>query len=70
MNSWNKPPFGRAKEPEGRNIPKEIVKERGRTFISLAFDAYKQNRINIKELSDYLGAKLNYIPKIREHLYG
>lgn len=66
--SWNKPSFGRSKEPEGRNIPKEIVKERGKTYISLAFDAYKQNRINIKELSDYLGAKLIYIPKIREHL--
>lgn len=69
LNSWNKPVFGRAKEPR-RNIPKEIVKERGKTFISLAFDAYRQNRINIKELSDYLGAKLIYIPKIREYLYG
>jgi len=70
LNSWNKPVFGRAKEPEGRNIPKEIVKERGKTFISLVFDAYRQNRINVKELSDYLGAKLIYIPKIREYLYG
>lgn len=70
LTEWNKPTFGRAKEPEGRNIPKEIVKERGKTFISLAFDAYRQNRISIKELSDYLGAKLTYIPKIREHLYG
>jgi len=70
LNSWNKPVFGRAKEPEGRNIPKEIVKERGKTYISLAFDAYRQNRINIKELSDYLGAKLIYIPQIREQLYG
>lgn len=69
LNSWNKPSFGRAKESEGRNIPKEIVKEKGKTFISLAFEAYNQNRINIKELSDYLGAKLIYIPKIREHLY-
>lgn len=69
LKSWNKPTFGRAKEP-GRNIPKEIVKERGKTFISLAFDAYRQNRINIKELSDYLGAKLMHIPKIRDYLYG
>lgn len=70
LKTWNKPSFGRAKEPEGRNIPKEIIKERGKTFISMAFDAYMQNRINIKELSDYLGAKLIYIPKIRQYLYG
>jgi len=68
LKSWNKPSFGRSKEPEGRNIAKEIVKERGKTFISLAFDAYRQNRINIKELSDFLGAKLIYIPKIRHYL--
>lgn len=70
LKSWNKPSFGRAKEPKGRDIPQEIVKERGKTFISLAFDAYRQNKINIKELSDYLGAKLIYIPKIRQYLYG
>ncbi|MBM4176817.1 MAG: hypothetical protein FJ213_11700 [Ignavibacteria bacterium] len=70
LKSWNKPTFGRSKESEGRNIPKEIVKERGITFISLAFTAYEQNKINLKELSDYLGAKLTYIPKIKELLYG
>ena len=70
LKSWNKSSFGRAKEPKGREIPKEIVKERGKTFIGLAFIAYEQNRINLKELSDYLGAKLSYIPQIRQHLYG
>lgn len=70
LKTWNRPSFGRAKESEGRNIPKEIVKERGKTFLSLAFGAYEQNKINLKELSDYLGAKLIYIPKIRQHLYG
>jgi len=68
-NAWNKPSFGRAKEPKGRDIPREIVYERGKTFISLAFRAFEQNKINLKELSDYLGAKLGYIPKIRQHLY-
>jgi len=70
LNSWNKPSFRRAKKPKGREIPKELVKERGITFISLAFTAYEQNKINLKELSDYLGAKLTYIPKIKELLYG
>ena len=33
--AWNKPQFGRAKHPEGRNIAKETIKEKGRTYISL-----------------------------------
>ena len=68
-NVWNKPSFGKAKEPEGRNIPKEIIKERGKTYISLALSAFDRNRINLKDLSDYLGVKLSYIPRIRQLLY-
>lgn len=65
---WNKPQFGRAKNPEGRNIAKETVQEKGRTYIDLAFKAYDQNRINIKDLSDFLGVKLSFIPKTRQVL--
>lgn len=65
---WNKPQFGKAKKPEGRNIAKETLKEKGRTYISLAFKAYDQNRINLKDLSDFLGVKLSYIPKTRQLL--
>jgi Zn-dependent peptidase ImmA (M78 family) len=65
---WNKPQFGRAKNPEGRNLAKEAVQEKGRTFIGLAFKAYDQNRINLKDLSDFLGVKLSYIPKTRQLL--
>lgn len=70
LEKWNKPTFGRAKEPKGRQIPKEIVSEKGKTFIGLAFNAYEQNRISLKELSDYLGTKFIYIPQIRQQLYG
>jgi Zn-dependent peptidase ImmA (M78 family)/transcriptional regulator with XRE-family HTH domain len=66
--AWNKPSFGRAKKPEGRNIAKETIKEKGRTFISLAFSAYDQNRIDLKDLSDFLGIKLSYIPRTRQLL--
>lgn len=66
---WNKPPFGKAKEPEGRNIPKEVIKERGKTYIGLALNAFDRNKINLKDLSDYLGVKLSYIPRIRQMLY-
>jgi Zn-dependent peptidase ImmA (M78 family) len=66
--AWNKPQFPRSKEPEGRNIPKETIKEKGRIYISLAFSAFDQNRIDLKDLSDFLGIKLSYIPKTRELL--
>jgi len=66
--AWNKPSFGRAKNPEGRNIAKETIKEKGRTYISLAFTAFDQNRIDLKDLSDFLGVKLSYIPKTRQLL--
>ena len=65
---WNKPQFGKAKNPEGRNIAKETIKEKGRTYIGLAFQAFDQNRINIKDLSDFLGVRLSYIPKTRQLL--
>jgi len=68
-DKWNKPQFGRAKEPEGRNIPKEIIRERGKTYIGLALRAFDGNKINLKDLSDYLGVKLSYIPRIRQLLY-
>ncbi len=67
--AWNKPSFGRAKNPEGRNIAKETINEKGKTYISLAFSAYDQNRIDLKDLSDFLGIKLSYIPKTRQLLH-
>lgn len=66
--AWNKPSFGRAKHPEGRNLAKETIKEKGKAYISLAFSAFDQNRINLKDLSDFLGVRLSYIPKTRELL--
>jgi Zn-dependent peptidase ImmA (M78 family) len=66
--AWNKPSFGRAKKPEGRNIAKETIKEKGRAYISLAFSAFDQNRIDLKDLSDFLGVRLSYIPKTRQLL--
>ncbi len=66
--AWNKPQFGRAKEPKGRELHKESVQERGRTSVSLAFSAFDQNRIDLKDLSDFLGLKISYIPKTRQLL--
>jgi Zn-dependent peptidase ImmA (M78 family)/DNA-binding XRE family transcriptional regulator len=64
--AWNKPQFGRAKHPEGKNVAKETISEKGRIYISLAFSAYDQNRIDLKDLSDFLGIRLSYIPKTRQ----
>ncbi len=66
--AWNKPKFGRAKTPEGRNLAKEAIQEKGKTYISLAFSAFDQNRIDMKGLSDFLGIKFSYIPKTRQLL--
>lgn len=66
--AWNKPQFGRAKEPKGRELHKESLQERGRTYVSLAFSAFDQNRIDLKDLSDFLGLKVSYIPKTRQLL--
>jgi len=67
--AWNKPTFGRPKKREGHNIPKETIKEKGRTYISLAFKAFDQNRIDLKDLSDLLGIRLSYINKTRQLFY-
>lgn len=66
--AWNKPQFGRAKTPQGRDIARETIKEKGKTYISLAFSAFDQNRIDIKDLSDFLGVKFSYITKTRQLL--
>lgn len=66
--AWNKPTFGRSKTPEGRNIPKETIKEKGYNYLSLAFSAYDKNKIDLKDLSDFVGVKLSYIPRTRQLL--
>ncbi|MEX2235810.1 MAG: XRE family transcriptional regulator [Cyclobacteriaceae bacterium] len=66
--TWNKPAFGRKEHPEGRNIAREIITEKGRGYVSLAFKAFDQNKINIKDLSDFLGVGFSYLPKTRQLL--
>lgn len=66
--TWNKPTFSRAKEPKGRELHKEVLKEKGKTYVAMAFSAFDQNRIDMKDLSDFLGIKFSYIPKTRQLL--
>jgi Zn-dependent peptidase ImmA (M78 family)/transcriptional regulator with XRE-family HTH domain len=65
---WNKPSFGIAKENKGRNMPREMIMERGKNYVNLAFKAFDQNRIDLKDLSDYLGLRISSIPKTRQLL--
>jgi Zn-dependent peptidase ImmA (M78 family) len=64
----NKPSFGRAKDPKGRDIPAETLKEKGRSFVSMAFNAFDRNHIDILDLSGYLGVSMKNIEKTRELL--
>ncbi len=63
---WSKPHFARSKSKEGRNIPKETLKEKGRNYVKLAFNVYDQNKIDLKDLSDFLGVKLVHLAKTRQ----
>jgi Zn-dependent peptidase ImmA (M78 family) len=67
--AWNQPAFGISKENHGRNIPREIIKERGKNYVDLAFKAFDQNKIDLKDLSDYLGLRISLIPKTRQLLF-
>lgn len=54
--------FGRGK----RNTVKERIQERGRKYISMVFTAYNQDKIGTLDTADYLGVKIDQIPKVRE----
>lgn len=66
--AWNKPQVGYVKNKEGRNLAKETIREKGRTYVSLAFKAFDQHRIDLKDLADFLGIRLSYIPQTRQLL--
>ncbi len=57
-----KEPFRRGK----KNAIKICIQERGKKYISMVFGAYEQNKINNISVADYLGVKLDKIPKVKE----
>jgi len=57
------------KEPFGKGGPDEIktcLHERGKKYISMAFDAYERKKIDTIGLADYLGVTSDKISKIKE----
>jgi len=57
-----KEPFGRGKKDE----IKICLKERGKKYISMAFDAYERRKIDEMRVADYLGVTFDKISKVKE----
>lgn len=55
-------PFGRGKKDE----IKICLKERGKKYISMVFDAYERKKIDEMRVADYLGVTSDKISKIKE----
>jgi Zn-dependent peptidase ImmA (M78 family)/transcriptional regulator with XRE-family HTH domain len=55
------------KQQGGRsNPPKRCIRENGTTFVSLVFDALRDNRITYKDVADYLSVRVKYLPKVEQ----
>lgn len=50
----------------GRNIAKECIDQCGTHFISTVLDQHKKERITYSDVSDYLGIRLKYLPKVEQ----
>jgi Zn-dependent peptidase ImmA (M78 family)/DNA-binding XRE family transcriptional regulator len=46
------------------NPPKKCIRENGITFVSLVFDAFREDRITYKDVADYLAVRVKHLPKI------
>ena len=57
-----KEPFGRGKKDE----IKICFKERGKKYVSMAFDAYERKKIDEMRVADYLGVTSDKISKVKE----
>jgi len=55
-------PFGRGKKDE----IKICLKERGKKYTSMVFDAYERRKIDVMGLADYLGVTSDKISKVKE----
>lgn len=46
----------------------KVLNKTGRMFAKLVFESYHQNKIGLLDVSEYLGTKLNHLPKIEQSL--
>jgi Zn-dependent peptidase ImmA (M78 family) len=56
-------PFGKGGK---RDRIKECIQERGKKYVSMVFTAYNQTKIGTLDVADYLGVKIDQIPKVQE----
>ena len=61
-NAKDYKPFGKG----GKNPAKISIQERGKKYVGMVFDAYGQSKINVLDVADYLGVKINQIPKVKD----
>lgn len=45
---------------------RRCIREKGISFVSLVFEAYKQEKITYNDVADYLNLRFKYIPKVVE----
>jgi len=59
-----------AAEKNSSPIPQhyKVLNKTGRGFAKLVLEGYHQNKISLLDVSEYLGTKLNHLPKIEQSL--
>lgn len=45
------------------------INEAGKTFVKLVVDSYKQDKIGLMDVAEYLGVKLKHLPKIEQEIH-
>jgi hypothetical protein len=51
-----------------RDIPKECLQRNGEPLTSLVLDSYRNDRITTSDVADYLGIRVQHIPRIERLL--
>ena len=49
---------------------RRIISSIGRPYIELVLSSYYQEKINSRDVSDYLDMKLNHLPKVEDAIFG
>jgi Zn-dependent peptidase ImmA (M78 family) len=65
---WNSATQGGRGGGKPRDFIKEQVKEKGKTFTRLAWEALNKQRISLKDFSDYMDVKIDQVHKVPAYL--
>lgn len=53
-----------------RNMPREVVSDLGRPFVSLVLESYLSSNLSLSDTSRYLGLRAGQVAKVRELIFG